>query len=166
MKQLPSQSRLLERLSYDQVTGDLMWRTVESFNSRVRLGDLAGCRTARGYYVLKFDGVIYYVHRLIWKMVTGVDPENEIDHCNGDCTDNRWMNLRSATSSENKLNRRKNLRSLHKGVTFHKRDKKWQASIGANGRKFYLGYFDTATEAHEVYAEAAIRMHGEFAKVA
>ena len=59
----------------------------------------AGCRDADGYLVMKFEGVMFKVHRIIWKMVTGKEPVTIIDHRNTVRTDNRWANLREATRS-------------------------------------------------------------------
>lgn len=56
--------------------------------------------------------------------------------------------------------------SGYKGVTWDKREQKWRARIGKEGKRKHLGYFDTAEEAHEAYKNAAPEYHGEFARVA
>jgi hypothetical protein len=77
-------------------------------------------------------------------------------------------NLRPATKSQNAANRGKtcNNTSGFKGVWWRRRYRKWQATIGVNGKRFYLGMFDTPEAAHAAYAAAAQRLHGEFARVA
>ena len=88
-----------------------------------------------------------------------------IDHINNDPSDNRWKNLRPATKSQNQMNvkRIKSNTSGHKGVTWSKASQKWRASIKANGKQFHLGVFEQIEDAVRAYADAAARLHGEFA---
>jgi hypothetical protein len=97
-------------------------------------------------------------------MVTGEWPTGLIDHQNGDGTDNRWANLRLATSSLNAANsrRRSDNTSGFKGVS-RCRGARWRASIQLNGKFKHLGHFDTPEEAHAVYCAAAANYFGEFA---
>lgn len=168
MQNLPSVERLRERLSYDPATGILTWLSVESLQSRIKVGDEAGFFDANGYRCIKLDGKKLYAHRVIWKLMTGQDPVNQIDHRDCDKGNNRWDNLREATPSENARNVRQpsHSRSPYKGVTWHKGDKKWQASITVDGRKRYLGSFKTAEDAAAAYRGAAQRIYGEFARAA
>lgn len=88
------------------------------------------------------------------------------DHRNGDGLDNRRSNLREATAGENGRNRRidRDNTSGFKGVCWHKRDRRWQASIRVGGRSpRHLGYFPTPEEAARAYDAAARELHGEFA---
>lgn len=72
-----------------------------------------------------------------------------------------------ASSFQNKHNRGKNRSSTsgHKGVTFDKRNQRWQAKIMANNKTHWLGRFNTLEEASLAYNAAAIRLHGEFANL-
>jgi hypothetical protein len=108
------------------------------------------------------------VHRIIWKMMTGEDPDLEIDHVNGSRADNSWANLRPATHTQNSQNKRLLAanRSGFKGVSFDARKNRRRASIRVNRKKVYLGYFVTREEASEAYLRAAEREFGAFAKVA
>lgn len=47
--------------------------------------------------------------------------------------------------------KRLNNRGVYRGVTYHKRDKRWQASRGVNGKKVFLGYHKTDIEAAKAY---------------
>ncbi len=106
-----------------------------------------------------------FMHREILSLEFG--DKRQGDHINFETLDNRRSNLRVATASENGSNRRllRGNTSGLKGVTWHKRDRKWQAAIGVGNGKKYLGYFDTAEQAHEAYCKAAAEVHGEFANL-
>lgn len=74
-----SQQELKELLDYNAETGILSWR--KSWRRRV-----AGAEA--GYYGLNYKyvglkGRDYFVHRVIWKWMTGEDPKVEIDHKTG-----------------------------------------------------------------------------------
>lgn len=88
-----------------------------------------------------------------------------VDHINGNPLDNRKVNLRVCTSAENSRNskRKKASKSGYKGVTWHKRDRKWEARICVNGKNTFIGNFDSAESAHEAYCKKAVEMHGDFA---
>jgi hypothetical protein len=100
---------------------------------------------------------------LIWVIVHDVDPAHlEIDHINGDRSDNRLNNLRLATVSQNRQNSsaRKG-RDLPKGV---KRNKgRFGARVTCNKTVHWLGTYDTPEEAHAVYMAAVKELHGDFA---
>ncbi len=97
----------------------------------------------------------------------------EIDHKDTDPSNNRLDNLRLATSQEQKRNKKvqSNNRSGLKGAYYHacRKGKKWRSQIRIGpGREnlIFLGYYDTALEAHMAYRSAAIRHFGEFARAA
>lgn len=89
----------------------------------------------------------------------------EIDHINGDGLDNRRSNLRFATPSQNKANRKKvdGCRSKYKGVAWYERDKLWGARICKNGQGYTLGYSKNEQDCAIMYDVAAQLLHGEFA---
>lgn len=167
-----SVSRLRELLDYEPETGMFKWRQTRC--GRAMAGNKAGNlrkdakRDALYYINIKIDDKTYLAHRLAWLHVYGVWPSCHIDHIDGDGTNNRFANLRAATQSENGRNtgRSKANSSGFKGVSWHKKTKKWTARIMVHGRSKSLGYFSTPEAAHNAYRAAAIDMHGEFARAA
>jgi hypothetical protein len=98
--------------------------------------------------------------------MTGSWPKEQIDHINGDPLDNRWSNLREATQSQNNWNTRlsRNNTSGYKGVSWHKGERKWDATIMAYGKSHFLGRFKTKEEARDAYIDASKKLHGEFSR--
>jgi hypothetical protein len=90
-----------------------------------------------------------------------------VDHKNNNGLDNRRLNLRLATQSQNRQNRakRKNTSSRFNGVGFDKQTDKWKARIKTNGKEITLGRFENEIEAAKAYDEAAKKYHGEFARL-
>ncbi|MGE0038076.1 MAG: HNH endonuclease [Xanthobacteraceae bacterium] len=105
---------------------------------------------------------------MAWLYVTGTWPIEHVDHINGIRSDNRFVNLRLATNSENARNSRRRINNAcgYKGVHYKKRLKKFVAQIRVAGRVFHLGVFRTADEAHAAYCKAAKEHFGEFARAA
>jgi hypothetical protein len=102
------------------------------------------------------------MHRVIMKY----KGELVIDHINGNGLDNRRANLRVVTTAQNSYNRRKISRpcsSKYKGVSWVKREGRWQSLIRYKGVKKFLGYFDDEIEAAKRYDEAARIYYGEYA---
>lgn len=105
-----------------------------------------------------------YLHNLIMQPSEGL----WVDHIDGNKLDNRRSNLRICTHSQNTANRKRKsgeFSSLYKGVTFDKNRNRWRASIAFNGKRRRIGDFMNELEAAQAYNEAAIKTHGEFAKL-
>lgn len=91
-----------------------------------------------------------YVHRLMAEaFVENPLTKENVDHIDGNKTNNNLNNLRWVTSSENQHNRKS-----ARGISWHKGAKKWQAIIGVNGKRKHLGYYDTEEEARQAYLKA------------
>jgi hypothetical protein len=154
--------RARELLSYDPETGVFRW-------AKTRPGKPAGKMTgalSHGYILIRVDNVLYRAHRVAFLIMEGAWPPCHVDHINGIRNDNRWANLRHATASENGRNKalQSNSGSGYKGVSFFKPIKKWSAYIGSKKKRFHLGYFETAEDAHAAYVDAAKKYYGEFAR--
>lgn len=157
--------RLLEALHYDPETGHFYWLAPLG---RAVSGQRAGYRERKKcsvYVRTSIDGVRYYAHQLAWFYVYKVWPV-QIDHRDMDGENNRISNLRECSDTENLANRRpyKNNKVGLKGVVCVRG--RYYAQINRGGKRKHLGTFDTAEGAHSAYADAAVQVYGEFARVA
>src|SRR5690606_24656343 len=106
--------------------------------------------------------------RLMHRYILNPPEDMEVDHVNGDTLDNRRNNIRVCTSNDNKRNRRTKANRKHspyKGVYFRSGNNKWEAYIGVDKKKVYLGSFDSDTSAAMAYNRGAKKFHGDFAKL-
>lgn len=101
------------------------------------------------------------------RMIINPSREFQIDHINGDKLDNRRINLRICTASQNKANVDKPItnKSGYKGVSFHKITGKYRAVIKINGKYKHLGEFDNPEDAAVIYDINAKKYFGEFCRV-
>jgi hypothetical protein len=85
----------------------------------------------------------------------------ELDHINGDPSDNRICNLRECSRGENCQNTRvpKHNKSGLIGAHFDRKAGRWYSQISMGGRNNRLGFFDSAEMAHEAYKSAKRRLH-------
>ena len=147
---------------YDPDRGELRRRDHPDLppNCKHLIGKVVGIRvTIRGHP--------YITSRVIFAMTHGRWPQEQVDHRDRLSSNNRMDNLREATAIQNGYNRLfKTNTSGHKGVFWSERHKSWKTQIGADKRQFHLGYFKDFDEACRIYDEAALKYHGEFARVA
>lgn len=151
--------RLRDLLHYDPEVGDFMWR---ASRRGVRPGKTGNVRPD-GYIRIGIDGVNYLAHRLAWLYMTGLWPTIDVDHRDGNPSNNRFDNLRDVTQKTNIENFRtatkRNSSSGLLGVSFHARDNLWRARIRADGKDMVIGYFQTPEAAHAAYLEVKRRKH-------
>jgi hypothetical protein len=163
-----SLARLRETLNYDPATGALTWRIRTS--PMCKLGQLAGTISkTHGYRKIRLDDVYYTASHLAWFHFYGIPPVGLLDHKNGNRADDRIENLREATHSQNSMNMGRNGSNTtgFKGVAVFNQPGKptrYRALTRANGKRHFLGTFDTPEEAHEAYCKAVKLLHGAFAR--
>lgn len=143
-----------ELLSYNHVTGILTWLERDDKNFNVQhAGKTAGCLTGVGYNTVRIYNKGYKAHRLAWYLYYGCDPFiYQIDHIDGNKSNNSISNLRLANNSFNIQQTYK-----HTGVGVQRKYGKWRAQIGLRGVAKHIGMFDTEVEAQAAYEAALLK---------
>lgn len=152
-------------LRYNAESGKLFW-LVDWQKPRAMIGSEAGSIVG-GYHRISINHKKYLSHRLVWFYVHGAWPNDQIDHINGDKTDNRLKNLRLADSSTNQSNigvRPSKKTPWPKGVSYEASRGKWRAGIKVHGKSYNLGYHASPELAHDAYVRASRKHFGEFAR--
>ena len=178
-KLVPDREFLIGMLNYDPASGALVWRKRGNIHfDPQHAGKPAGSLTAgradgSNRYLavgIKTDRYRQYqAHRLIWMIVTGEQPPDQIDHRDGDELNLKWDNLRAATHGQNIQNSklRKDNKTGFKGVSLRVKGKyrRYRAQISVNRRLIIIGDFKSPEAAGAARAAAAIKLHGEFARL-
>jgi hypothetical protein len=117
------------------------------------------------YLRIRADGVVYFLHRLIFLFHKGYLPKI-VDHIDNDRHNNRIENLREATQQQNCLNRitHKNNKSGAKNVRFEKGTNKWVVEMSINRKRTRFGCYEDLELAELVALEARNKFHGSFAR--
>lgn len=104
---------------------------------------------------------------ILHRFILDAPSDMFVDHVNGDGLDNRRCNIRLCTPKENTRNRsvHENGTSGYKGVSWHKVRSAWSAQIGVDYRLVHLGLYESPEDAAIVYNHAAIKYHGDFARL-
>jgi len=126
----------------------------------VKAGAVAGYVGNDGYVRIRASGTRFLAHRLAWFYVHGTWPVGEIDHINGDRSDNRIANLRDVSRLTNRQNMRRaqaDNRSGLLGVSLA--NNRCKASIRSGGKNHHLGYFSSPEAAHAAYVAAKRQRH-------
>lgn len=164
---LPSREYLCQRFIYMPECGILIWRLRDGDSKYIKIWNTSWAGKEaftknNGYIRGTIDGISTSAHRIIWKMMTGEEPDF-IDHINRDRSDNRWENLRSVPKVENEHNApRPNTNSSgHVGVSFEAYTNKWRAEIWAYGEHYRLGRYENLQDAINARDKAEIKYWGE-----
>ena len=119
-------------------------------SNKDKAGVIAGCYDkSEGYRRVTVNGKAYKEHQIIWLLFNGELPKQEIDHIDHDRSNNRIENLRQVSRKDNRKNLSlfANNTSGFNGVNYHKRDKKWVASIRVNKALIHIGSYNEIEEA-------------------
>lgn len=129
----------------------------------LKRGKILACENMRDGYIratLCKKNVMnrFSVHRLVLQAFNPTEEELDCDHINFIKNDNRLVNLRWATSSQNSRYqpKREGCSSQYLGVHKTTRGKPWRAMCKINGKKIHLGTFDTEEEAGKAYNDFVI----------
>jgi hypothetical protein len=167
--ELPSQAYLKEIFIYDPLTGELRWDfrkdQSNSWNGRFAR-QIAGSQDPKtGVLRVGINGTLYLVSRVIWKIMTGEDPQKLVDHRDGDPGNNRWGNLRLATHAQNGANKAGwSSRDLPKCV--YPRTCKSGIRYGVIISNKQIGTFGSIEAAVEARNEHLLSLYGAFARCA
>lgn len=156
---VPDKKRVYEL--FDYVNGNLV-RKVAVGN--VKIGDVAGSKTRRGYIIVGIDGKHYMAHRLVYLMHYGYVPKH-IDHRDRNKHNNKIENLRPCTKPQNgwnSLTPTTNTSGI-KGILWVKDRKKWEAKLSTSKGVQRCGQFNSLADAKKAIETAREKFHGEFA---
>lgn len=150
---------LLSRLRIED--GVAYW--LESRGPRAA-GARAGSTRADGYVAVGYRSKVFKLHRILFLHYHGHLPR-EIDHIDGNPTNNCIANLRAATHAQNTRNAkiRKTSTSGVKNVRRRAGDR-WEVRLRVDGRCVSFGCFASLSEASAAAEQARSQAFGEFAR--
>ena len=163
-KPLPPAEVLRSLLEYNPDSGELRWLAAGSGR---RVGMSAGTTDCHGYRRVTVLKAPYLAHRIIWKMHHDTEPD-EIDHINGDRSDNRISNLRPATRAQNARNvkPKPGTASGVTGVNYVKGKNRWKALVMVRGKVISLGQFKRIEDAIAARRAGEMEHFGEYRRAA
>lgn len=158
-----SHKHVKECFHYEPSSGKLTWKISKA--RCVKIGQEAGWMRSDGYRQVEVDGTKFLVHRLIYFFIEGKFPPKEIDHIDGNKSNNRWNNIRACSRSENMSNAgpRRNNKLGIRGVYYDPKRRRYITRIRKGCTKKYIGSFKTKEEAARAYQEEQSKIFGEYA---
>lgn len=113
------------------------------------------CKTSDTYYVLSH---VNKQARLLHRIVFGISKNDKrvIDHINHNPLDNRLVNLRAVSQTENMRNRvmQKNNKSGIRNVSWNRTSKKWEVCVRVNRKTIRCGMYENIVEAEKAAINA------------
>lgn len=165
IKPLPPLDELALVISYNPETG--VFLNLKARSASAPAGAVTGCKNKKtGYLVIRYRKRLYLAHRLAWLFATGEDPGHlQVDHINGEPSDNRICNLRLATARQNLLNSKRPVTNTTgvKGVVRVRRGR-FLGRIRTETGFRYTRSFKTVEDAAAAYAILAKEVAGEFVR--
>lgn len=147
-------------LHYEPETGTFRWLVKPA--PRYRAGQTVGTPDKDRYLRVQIRGRTYKLHRLAFLYMRDAWPQGQVDHIDGNKTNNRWGNLRDVDQATNQQNRRSPQRGAAiglLGVYRKKGNRKFTARISIGGRRVGLGSYETPQAAHDAYLRAKRAYH-------
>lgn len=175
IKKLPSKDYLNECFTFNK-EGYLLWKVrpeshfadkhIHAGMNKKYAGTKAGCDMGNGYYAVSVNSERYKLHRIIYHMmIADVNGITHIDHKNGNPSDNRLDNLRTANASQNAVNfkgYRGDSKSLARGVSWNAANKKWEAYAYKGGKRYQAGLFLEKVDALKSAHSKRVELFGEY----
>ena len=147
---------------FEYKDGNLYWKISKGAK---KAGSKAGTLKPDGCLHICIDKKMYLLHRIIFMMNYGYLPK-QIDHIDGNRSNNHIDNLRPATHSQNAQNAKVRKDSINglKNIKFNQKNKTWDVRIQANKTRLFIGSFKDLELAELVAMEARNKYHNQFAR--
>lgn len=163
----PDRDYLAQRLRVDIDNGTAVWIDASAQHTGLNGREAGSARTSHSgkrYCHIKVDGVPLKRSHIIFLFAYGHWPDDQIDHINGDSMDDRIVNLRAATATQNAWNhkRRAKASSCPMGVR-RLESGRFQARIACNKKTVHLGTFATEHDAAQAYQQHRKELFGDYA---
>ncbi len=158
-KPVLTHDRLVSVLHYEPLTGVFTWKARTSH--RVRIGDVAGSKSADGRLTIRIDGRLYMASRLAVFYMTGSMSDGDVDHRDTDKLNDRYLNLRVVTQQVNNQNHVRPYKNNRLGLlgVSEARPGRYRATLRHQNKSIHLGTFDDANVAHQTYITEKRRIH-------
>lgn len=146
----------------------LRW-VASPYKSSVIIHSMAGTINSLKRWKVTVKGVRKYCHRVVWELVNGpIPPGMEVDHIDGDPSNNNISKLRLADRNQQLWNTRKRKDNISgvKGVFYNSRCKKWHAKLEANGKLVWQRMYNL-NELEQAAADIKVQRdvyHNQFAR--
>ena len=158
---LPAIEELKEYYEYMPETGELFLIKSRCKADKQKVGKPIGSLggpARRKTWTIKHKGTSYYISRVAWVLMTGIDPGLLlVEHKNRNAQDNRWENLRLASEAENNYNK------IFVGYSQRKDNELYRVRVTLEGKRITVGNFKTEEEAKKAALDAQRLFYKEFA---
>ena len=151
---------LRRHFHYDHETGVFTRKSWVGARGRITKEVVYKVASGQKYVQIQIGDKNYLAHRLAFVYMLGAYPDLQVDHIDGDGSNNKWENLRLVTHKENaqhNVNGNRNNTTGLRGV--YRCRKKWRACITVDLAQKHLGTFETKEAAHAAYIAAKREAH-------